>query len=479
VLLAAAAAAAIAATLGLAPAGGASSADIPPAVAGADPLAFDPEATADYERAAAFGLSHVLYAHSPGGVIASARRTARFRALVDEAVDGSGVDADIVEAMVMLESAGRAEVIAGDDPASAAGLGQILAGTATTLLGMPVDLEASRRLTRAIALAQQRRHSAKVERLRARRRQVDARFDPAQALAGTVRYLTIARERFGADDLAVVSYHMGIGNLEGVLRAYAERPTAPIREVVGDDDLSWARIYFDSSPARHSTAWLRLINFSDDSQTYYWRVLAAREVMRLFREDRSRLEELARLHGRGESADAVLHPPGKTERFTTPDDIARATADGRLVSITSVTQETEALYRISPRLGALAGELGRDPTLYRALRPEALDLLRYLTDRVHELSRATAGLIVTAATYDMEYKRLLDRRGPDRISERWTHTTGYAFNILRRYESGLQRASFQYMLERLRALGLIAWTRGNSLIHIAVSPAARCVGRSC
>jgi soluble lytic murein transglycosylase-like protein len=58
-----------------------------------------------------------------------------------------------------------------------------------------------------------------VERLRRARRSVDDRFDPAKSLAGTARYLTIARRTLGRQDLALVSYHMGIGNLRGVLRA--------------------------------------------------------------------------------------------------------------------------------------------------------------------------------------------------------------------------------------------------------------------
>ncbi len=49
---------------------------------GSDPLAFDPSRSAAYERAAAFGLSHVLFAKSPGGVARTATRTTRFRPLV-------------------------------------------------------------------------------------------------------------------------------------------------------------------------------------------------------------------------------------------------------------------------------------------------------------------------------------------------------------------------------------------------------------
>ena len=200
-------------------------------ILGSDPLAFDPSRSAAYERAAAFGLSHVLFAKSPGGVARTAKRTARFRPLVEKAVAGTGLDPGTVEAMIFLESAGRPEAIAGSDPAAAAGLTQILAETARNLLGMPVNLSASRRLTRKIGAAEARGDTAAVERLQARRRKVDARFDPAQAIAGAVRYLKLAEGRFGSSSLAVVSYHMGIGNLEGILRAYArlagQRGTSP------------------------------------------------------------------------------------------------------------------------------------------------------------------------------------------------------------------------------------------------------------
>ena len=47
---------------------------LPSEIVGPDPLSFDPGRTSAYERAASFGLSHVLFAKSPGGVVAAARR---------------------------------------------------------------------------------------------------------------------------------------------------------------------------------------------------------------------------------------------------------------------------------------------------------------------------------------------------------------------------------------------------------------------
>ena len=166
-------------------------------IPGSDVLVYDDSQAEDLERAAALGLSHALYAKSPGGVFATAERTEFFRPLVEDAVAGSGFDADLVEAIVVLESGGRPEVIAGNDPVAASGLTQILAETAQNFLGMTVDLEQSRRLTVRIADAVRRGNVTEAERLRAQRRAIDARFDPEQALAGTVRYLTAAREQLG------------------------------------------------------------------------------------------------------------------------------------------------------------------------------------------------------------------------------------------------------------------------------------------
>ena len=52
-------------------------------VAAAQPFNYVPAQRAAYERDAALGLSHVLFAKSPGGVVASARRTAHWRPIVD------------------------------------------------------------------------------------------------------------------------------------------------------------------------------------------------------------------------------------------------------------------------------------------------------------------------------------------------------------------------------------------------------------
>jgi hypothetical protein len=433
-----------------------------------DPLAFDPRRRDQFERAAAFGLSHVLYEKSPGGVIATAGRVARFRPLIERAIAGSAVGADSLEALVFLESAGRPEVIAGGDPAGAAGLTQIVAETASRLLDMHVDLAASRRLTRRLDAALRRGNFPEAARLRVARRRVDARFRPAQALAGSVRYLSIAGSRFGRSDLAVVSYHMGIANLERVLRLYADAPAGPpIATLVRERALSYARVYFDSSPLRHSRAWQRLTALGDESRNYLWKLFAAREIMHLFRTDRRRLERLARLHAAKASAEELLHPPDESERFAEPADLERAWREGKLQLLPG---DPQRLYvRLDAQIGTLAGRLDAEPALYHGLRAEALALLLYVAARVHAISGASAPLILTSAVRDERYQRLLADNNSEATRAYSLHTTGYAFDILRSYASLAQAAALQFMLERLEALGMIAWVREPTAIHVTVA----------
>jgi hypothetical protein len=440
-------------------------------VAGFDPLAYADAQAEDLERAATFALSHPLYAKSPGGAFAAAGRTDSFRPLVEAAVEDSGFDADVVEAIVFLESGGRADVIAGDDPERASGLTQILAETAMNFLGMTVNLPESRRLTAKMTAASRRGNTAEVERLREARRTIDARFDPEQALAGTVRYLTTARQLLDRDDLAVVSYHMGIGNLTNVLRAYANVGTyVALPDLVEQEDLSWVRVFFDSTPAHNVAAYLLLERLGDDSPTYYWRVLAAEEIMRLYRDDPTRLQELDLLHGAKESAEEVLHPPSETERFAQAADLQRAWDSHTLQPL---PKDPDRLwFLVDPTMGELAWRLGQPKELYRGLRAEALALLVYMAARVQVLSGARHPLEVTSTVRDEAYQRLLRRGNPEAAPGYSLHTTGYAFDIRRRYESGAQARAFQFELDDLTARGLISWVREPAAIHVTVSSEA-------
>jgi hypothetical protein len=441
---------------------------IPGTSQGFDPLGFQPSRKAEIERNAAAGLSHVLYAKSPGGVAASAARTAAYRGLIDAGAAAIRADPATLEAIVFVESAGRPDVVAGSDPAAAAGLAQILAQTGRNLLGMHVDLRASRKIARELARGKPRTSPARLQRLLAERRRIDTRFDPRGAITGLARYLQIAYAHFGRWDLAVASYHMGIGNLEGVLRDYlGNRSGTPISALVSRAGLSYAQVYMDSTPLRHQAAYRLLSRFGDESPDYYWKVLAAEQIMRLFRQDRGQLDQLVTLQSEKASAEDVIHPESQTKVFGDPASLRTAWSAHQIVPIPN--DPARYGFRVDPGMGQLASKIGQPPSLYRGLRPAALHLLSYLVAGVRRISGQRALLTITSTVRDHSYQRLLIGQGPEATRGYSLHTTGFAFDVLRRYRGRGQALAFQFMLDRLQALNLIAWVREPQAIHVAVS----------
>jgi len=278
---------------------------------------------------------------------------------------------------------------------------------------------------------------------------VDQRFDPPKALAATVRYLQLAQRRFGRADLAVESYHMGIGNLAGVLAAYDGGASVP-----------YVQLYFDTSPDRHGTAYRLLSSFGDDSWMYYWRVLGAEQIMELYRSDPAALRRLNALQTEAGSAELVLHPPDRTPSLEDPDALASAYAAGQLVRL----PRDQALLGLAydRGMGAYASRAGASRALYLGLQPVALRLLVELAARVRSLAGGATPLIVTSTVVDRRYQRLIGSDDPPAAD-------GWSFTIARHYVSRAQAYAFQAMLDRLQALNLIAWQRYPDVIEITVA----------
>jgi hypothetical protein len=371
----------------------------------ADPYAWTPGRSQAFADRAADGTAHLLYTLSPGGAEATAARVARFRAPIERAAKAAGVSADRLEGLVFLESAGRPDALAPGGIESAAGLTQILAETATNLLGMDVDLERSGSYTRRLERAVAQGNSARAAALIRARRRVDDRFDPAKALAGTARYLTLARERFDREDLAFVSYHMGMGNLEDVLSAF------------GGGRRPYAELYFAATPQRHRAAYAKLAAFGDDSSNYFWKLSAAMRIMRLHRTDPERLARLARLQTADGSARQVL---------------LDGAPQGDLATLPATPEDTALIPT-------------RDDL---RLRPEALGVALYIAAEVRAVAKAD--LSITDAA-----------------------DGGWTFAIARRYASERQAQAFQFVLDRLQVLDVIAWTRSRTAITITASPDAK------
>jgi hypothetical protein len=411
-----------------------------------DPFAYRSLRAADFTARATAGNAAVLFSKSPGGALATAARVAAFRPAIDRAAAGTDIDPNLLEGLVFVESAGIPDAMAGNDPADAVGLTQILAATGQSMLGMHIDLAASRRLTGRIN-AVENGARGRLRSLLAQREAADDRFDPTQELAATVRYLEAARRQFGREDLALESYHMGIGNLHQVLLDYD-----------GGRPVPYVQLYFDSSPTRHAAAFRLMAGFSDDSPLYYWRVLGAVAIMHLYRTDRGALERLASRETADDAGGAVLHPG--TRAYTDPAALAAAYRRRELVPLPA---NAGALgIGIAASMGSGATQVGATRSLYRGLRPVALRLLIDLTAEVRRLSGVNAPLTVASTVQDERFQRQLGVYYPP-------STNGFSFTILRRYANGAQAGAFQAVLDRLQSLHLIAWAREPATIQVTVA----------
>jgi hypothetical protein len=70
---------------------------------------------------------------------------------------------------------------------------------------------------------------------------------------------------------------------------------------------------------------------------------------------------------------------------------------------------------------------------------------------------------------DGDYQAQLVRHNGEATRNFSLHTTGWAFDVERRYVSRRQALAFQFVLDRLRSLNAIAWVREPDAIHVTVS----------
>ena len=370
------------------------------------------------------GISQGRSFFTGGDVFDTAARVVQWHPQIVRAARVAGVDPNVLEAIVFVESSGRPSVTDG----AAVGLTQLKPAIARRY-GLHVDTRHAGVLNRRIARSWSPAHIRQLAHWRSR---YDERYAPATELRASARYLAAAETALGRDDLAVEAYHVGIPALNGIHSSY-------------------------------SSLWFR----TQSVDTYAFRVLAAERLMRMYRHEPSALRFEAEQQARKNSAEECLHPYGTTHHFDTPAQILRAELRHTLKMIPVDTRETH--IAVSGTLGQEARKLGRARRLYRALRPQALDVLLYIGARVHDLSGARKALLLTSAVRDSRYQRVLQHVNVNAARSYSMHTTGFAFDIARVYANDRQAHAFQRVLDELQGANAIAYIREAAAIHIAVA----------
>ena len=255
---------------------------------------------------------------------------------------------------------------------------------------------------------------------------------------------------------------MGMGNLQSVLRAYGERTTSPTRSSTST-----------RRPLRHAAAYAKLASFGDDSSNYCGSSARRARSCACSRDDRTASSRGSRpLQTAKNSAEEVLHPPGSTPRFATPATLQAGVGRRADRRVPARRQRVTGLR--ARRAHGRAGGGSTSPTLYRGPAPRGA---RHRA--LHRRRRCARSRGAVAADRHLDRARRASTsagscaRNREATRNYSLHTTGWAFDIARRYRSQRQALAFQFVLDRLQVLDAIAWVREPGAIHVTAAPEAK------
>ena len=354
----------------------------------------------------------------------------------------AGIEPDTLEAIVLLESAGRPDAAADPQLEGAVGLTQILAETGRNLLGMRVDPAGARRIGRSLR-ARRARGRQRADRPAARApARVDERFDPPKALAATARYL---RHRARASSAATTSRSSATTWASATSRARCAttaRTTSPTRGCT-------------STPRRlrHAEAYRRLAALGDDSATYLWRVDGgARDHAPVPRRPRRARPRLARCRPPRTPPRRCCTRGDETEQFADPVAAARRLRRrGRIVALPRARLARARRARSTARMGELAARLAQRTSLYRGAaragaRAARLHRRRREGDLRHRAARRHEHACATRAT-----SALLLRTQPRGDAELLAAHDRLGVRHPAHVRSRAQALAFQFLLDRLQS----------------------------
>jgi hypothetical protein len=205
-----------------------------------------------------------------------------------EAERRSGVSASLIKAIAYLESFGDPQA---QSPSGPKGIMQVSAATARDMGLRMIYTTHSRTNTQKVAVKNKR---GKVVYRRVRQKSTyqvllrDERLLPERAIPAAAAYLARQAQNFGGMDWAIFAYHCGVGCV-GQMQSLAEHAEGMHKPA------TVAQMYFGASPIYNHELYqaLKLEMERDYSPTYWFRVMRAQELLRLYRDDRSTFLELA------------------------------------------------------------------------------------------------------------------------------------------------------------------------------------------
>ena len=387
----------------------------------------------------------------------------------------SGFPASVLQAMAYLESWGIANA---ESPAGPRGILQISEATGKRM-GLRI-VYATRHRTIKTQTAVRNKHGKLVYRTVRHKENYtvlarDDRLKPEKAIPAAAMYLAGMEQRYGGRDWAIWAYHCG----EGCVADF--RAMAKSTKGLDDPPASVAKVFFGCSPVwnRELCEAIHTQMDRDYSPTYWFRVMRAEQLLRMYRDDPAEFRDLAAEYKY--PAAPAQRAPDRLSVWLKPRDLIYDSGD--LVrneegsKLVSAPDDPEFLgYRVDAH--ALPQGNGADDWRVKA-RPATIGTLAYIafeTRRLYEALRpgeVFAPLEATALVLPKAEGGAADGTQGARMMD---HASGQVFDLS---VSGLPPGEWeclQFVLDDLGwsgALGFVEEPPGKQTMHIGCSPSSR------
>lgn len=393
--------------------------------------------------------------------------------LFRDAARKSGFPAPVLQAIAYLESWGLAKA---ESPSGPRGIMQISEGTASRM-GLRVVYATRHRVTKRKTAARNKRGKLVYRTVRHKETYRvlvrDDRLKPEKAIPAAAMYLARLEQRYGRRDWAIWAYHCGEGCIADFL--------AMAKDMAGPDapPASVAEMFFGCHPGwrRNLCEALHAQMDRDYSPTYWFRVMRAEQLLRMYMDDPTEFRDLAAEY-RYQDARAP-RAPDRLSVWLKPRDLISLTADrmkdegaGRLVN----APDDPDFFGY--RVGSLSARAERNGWRMKA-RLSTIGTLAYIA---FETRRLFAQMLPGEAYVPLDVTALvLPKEDPGAAGgaegPRWTeHASGQVFDLSLAGLPDGERECLRFVLDDLGwngYLGFIEEPLGKHTVHIGCSPSAR------
>jgi hypothetical protein len=399
-----------------------------------------------------------------------------------EAAKKSGLPADLIAAVAYLESWGDSNA---ESPTGPKGIMQFSAATARNA-GLKMAYAKRYRVTSEKTLVKHKKGKPVYRTVKHKTPYTvlvrDDRTSPAKAVPAAANYLARLVNKFGGEDWAVWAYHCGEGCVADFLSLAVSSNLAHQPPTV-------ASVFFAGSPA-HNRPLYEAVHRQmerDYSPTYWFRIMRARQLLALYKEDTVEFQKLYDQY-RYEAHPEQRAPNRLSVWLRTQDLVFQTTDDLR-------EERSKKLVHVldDPKLfgfelrktgaGAIAASDLQHQEYYLQASPSAVGTLVYIAfetqrlfEAMHPKGEKYLPLEVTGLVFPKTYPRWAKDDNSDHDEDFPEHGSGQVFDLSVGALSSEERECLDFILDEMGwdgYLGFVQESPAGSTLHVGCSPASR------